>query len=69
MSLRFDPLICSNPLGELIACKRIGSITEYQDQFEALLPCVGTLIEAQCIQAFMARLDLSFSLDVEIQNP
>lgn len=29
LNLRFGPLICSKPLGELMACKRMGSIAEY----------------------------------------
>jgi len=69
LNLCFGPPICSNPLGELMACKRTGSVTEYQDRFEALLPCVGMLTEAQRVQAFMARLQPPLSLDVEIHNP
>jgi hypothetical protein len=38
LNLRFGLPIRSNPLGELMACKRIGSVNEYQDRFEALLP-------------------------------
>jgi hypothetical protein len=38
LNLRFESPIRSNPLGELMACKRIGSVNEYQDRFEALLP-------------------------------
>ena len=49
LNLRFGPPIRSNPLGELMAYKRIGSVSEYQDRFEALLPRVGTLTEAQHI--------------------
>jgi hypothetical protein len=30
-----------------MVCKKTGSITKYQDQFEALLSRVGTLTEAQ----------------------
>jgi hypothetical protein len=58
LNLRFGPPIRSNPLGELMACKRSGSVTEYQDRFEALLPRVGTLT----VQPLL-------SLDVEIHNP
>ena len=46
LNLRFGPPIRSNPLGELMACKRTDSITEYQDRFEALLPHVGMLTKA-----------------------
>ena len=47
LNLRFGPSIRSNPLGELMAYKRIGSVSEYQDRFEALLHHVGALTEAQ----------------------
>ncbi|XP_066343988.1 uncharacterized protein [Miscanthus floridulus] len=47
LNLRFGPLIQSNPLGELMACKRTSSVSEYQDRFEALLPRIGMLTEAQ----------------------
>ena len=47
-----------------MAWKRAGSITEYQDRFEALLPHVGTLTEAQHVQAFMTELHPPLSLDV-----
>jgi hypothetical protein len=69
LNLRFGPPICSNPLGELMACKRSGSITEYQDRFEALLPRVGMLTEAQRVQALTAGLQPPLSLDIEIHNP
>ena len=69
LNLRLGPPICSNPLGELMACKRTGSVVEYQDRFEALLPCVGTLSEAHRVQAFTARLHSPLSLDVELHNP
>jgi hypothetical protein len=42
LNLRSGPSIRSNLLGELMACKRTSFVTEYQDWFEALLPCVGT---------------------------
>jgi hypothetical protein len=28
----------SKPLGELVACRRTGSVVDYQDRFQALLP-------------------------------
>ena len=56
LNLRFGPPIHSNPLGELMACKRTSSVAEYQTRFEALLPRIDTLMEAQCVQVFMARL-------------
>jgi hypothetical protein len=52
-----------------MACKRTGSVALYQDQFEALLPCAGTLSVAQRVQAFTAGLQPPFSLDVVLHNP
>jgi len=69
LNLRFGPPIRSNPLGELMACKRTCSVAEYQNRFEALLPHVSTLTEAQCVQAFMAGLQPPLCLDMEVHNP
>ena len=63
------PPLRSNPMGELMAYKRTGSVSDYQDRFEALLPCVGPLVEEQRIQAFTAGLGPPLSHDVEMQNP
>lgn len=67
------PLLCpsprSNPLSKLMACKRTSNIVEYQDRFEALLPCVGTLIEAQKVKLFTVGLQRHLRLDGEIHNP
>ena len=35
--LRFRPPLCSNPLGELINLKQMGTIEDYQRQFQTLL--------------------------------
>ena len=56
LNLHFGLPICSNPLGELMACKQTSSIAEYQTRFKALLPRIGTLMEAQRVQAFMVGL-------------
>jgi len=56
-------------MGELMACKRTGSVSDYQDRFEALLPHIGPLEEEQRIQAFTAGLGPPLSHDVEMQNP
>ncbi|KAG8061643.1 hypothetical protein GUJ93_ZPchr0003g18451 [Zizania palustris] len=69
LNIQFRPPLRSNPLGELVACKRTGSVVEFQDRFEALLPRAGTLTEAQKVQLFTAGLLPPLSLDVEILNP
>ena len=52
-----------------MVCKRTSSVAEYQNRFEALLPRVGMLTEAQRVQAFMAGLQPPLSLNVEVHNP
>ncbi|XP_066341688.1 uncharacterized protein [Miscanthus floridulus] len=68
MHLRYGPPLCSNPLGELAACKRTGTVAEYQDRFQALLPRVGRLDEEQRVQLFTAGLQPLLSFDVEVHN-
>jgi hypothetical protein len=53
---RFGPLICSNPLGELISCRRSSSVEDYHERFLALLTRAGPLTESQKIQLFTAGL-------------
>jgi len=69
INLRFGPPLCSNPLGELMACKRTTSVLDFQEWLEALLPRAGYLSEAQKVQLFTAGLQPPLSLDVEIHNP
>jgi hypothetical protein len=56
-------------MAELMECKRTTMVAEYQDHFEALLPCVGPLDERQRVQAFMVGLRPLLSIDVQVQNP
>lgn len=69
LNLRFGPPLRSNPMGELMVCKRTSSVAEYQARFEALLPRAGPLEEEQRIQAFTAGLQPPLSHDVEMHNP
>ena len=69
LNLRFGPPLRSIPLGELMACKRSGSVVDYQGRFEALLPRAGHLSEDQKVQILTAGLLPPLSLDVEIHNP
>jgi len=69
LHLRYGPPLCSNPLGELAACKRTGTVVEYQDGFQALLARVGRLDEEQRVQLFTAGLQPPLSFDVEVHNP
>lgn len=68
LHLRFGPPLRSAPLFELADCRRTGSVEEYQDRFQALLPGVGQLNEAQKVQLFTGGLLPPPSMDVRIHN-
>ena len=69
LHLHYRPPLRSNPLHELASCKRTGSVEEYQERFQALLPRAGRLDEEQCVQLFTGGLQPPLSLDVEVHNP
>jgi hypothetical protein len=69
INLRYGPPLRSALLFELADCQRTGSFTEYQDRFQALLPRVGRLEEAQRVQLFTGGLLPPLSHDVRIHNP
>jgi len=41
LNLRYGPSLRSAPLFELAGCRRTGSVAEYQDCFQGLLPRAG----------------------------
>ena len=47
LDLRFGPPLRSAPLFELVECCRIGTVEEYSNRFQALLPRAGRLAEGQ----------------------
>ena len=59
----------SAPLYELAECRRMGSVEEYQNRFQALLPRAGPLEEAQRVQLFTGGLLPPLSHAVWIHNP
>jgi hypothetical protein len=72
INLRYGPPLRSAPpppLFELADCRRTGTVEEYQDRFQALLPRVGQLDEAQRVQLFTSGLLPPLSLDVRVHNP
>jgi hypothetical protein len=69
LNLRFGPPLRAAPLFELASCRRTGTVEEYQDRFQALLPRAGHLDEAQRVQLFMGGLLPPLSLQVQNQNP
>jgi hypothetical protein len=69
LEMRFGPLLKSNPLGELAACRRTGTVADYQEHFLALLTRAGPLTEAQQIQLFTAGLQEPLAIDVQLHGP
>ena len=69
LHLRFGPPLRSAPLFELSECRRTGSVEEYQNRFQALLPHAGPLDEAQRVQLFTGGLLPPLSHAVRIHNP
>lgn len=69
LDMRFGPPLRSNPLGELAACRRTGTIADYQDRFLSLLTRAGPLTEAQQVQLFIVGLGEPISIDVQLQGP
>jgi hypothetical protein len=63
LNLRYGPPLRSAPLA---ACRRTGTITKYQDRFQALLPHAGPLEESQRVQLFTGGLQPPLSIDVRI---
>jgi hypothetical protein len=66
LHLRYGPPLRAAPLAE---CRRTGTIVEYQDRFQALLPRAGPFTEAQRVQLFTGGLQPSLNINVRIQNP
>jgi hypothetical protein len=62
------PAICA-PLFELSECQRTGTVEEYSNRFQALLPRAGRLDEAHRVQLFTGGLLPPLSHAVRIHNP
>ncbi|XP_066387168.1 uncharacterized protein [Miscanthus floridulus] len=69
LNLRYAPPLRAAPLFELTNCRRMSTVAEYQDRFQALLPRAGPLEEAQRVQLFTGGLLPPLSLDVQVHNP
>lgn len=52
-----------------MACRKTGSVKDYQERFLELLARAGPLIENQQVQLFSVGLMEPLSLDVQMQNP
>jgi hypothetical protein len=69
LNLRFGPPLRSAPLFELAECRRTGTVEEYSNRFQALLPRVGRLDEGQRVQLYTGGLLPPLSHAVRIHNP
>ena len=69
LNLRFGPPLRSAPLFELAECRRTGTVEEYSNHFQALLPRAGRLDEAQRVKLFTGGLLPPLSHAVRIHNP
>ncbi|WVZ89777.1 hypothetical protein U9M48_036141 [Paspalum notatum var. saurae] len=69
LNLRFGLPLRSAPLFELAECRRTGTVEEYANRFQALLPRAGRLGEAQRVQLFTGGLLPPLSHAVRIHNP
>jgi hypothetical protein len=69
LHLRFGPPLCSAPLFELAECRCTGTVEEYANRFQVLLPRAGRLDEAQRVQLFTGGLLPPLNHDVRIHNP
>lgn len=69
LNLRFGSPLCSAPLFELTECRRTGTVDEYANHFQALLPRAGRLEESQRVQLFTGGLLPPLSHVVQIHNP
>jgi len=68
VNLRFGPPLRSAPLFELSECRRTGTVEEYSNRFQALLPRAGRLDESQRVQLFTGGLLPPLSHAVRIHH-
>ncbi|XP_066323760.1 uncharacterized protein [Miscanthus floridulus] len=69
LNLRFGPPLRAAPLFELAECRRSGTVEEYSNRFQALLPRAGRLEEDQRVQLFMGGLLPPLSHAVRLHHP
>lgn len=69
LNLRFGPTSRSAPFFELTECRRTGSVEEYSNRFQELLPHAGPMEEAQRVQLYTGGLLPPLSHSVRILHP
>ena len=73
LNLRFGPPLRSAPLFELTECRRTGTVEEYSNRFQALLPRAGRLDEESVFSSAPAvccrRLAMPFASTTPTRSP
>jgi hypothetical protein len=69
LNLRFGPALRSTPFFELTECRRTGTVEEYSNRFQELLPRAGRMAEEQHVQLYTGGLLPPLSHAVRILNP
>ena len=69
LNLRFGPALRSAPFFELTECRRTGTVEEYSNRFQELLPRAGRMAEEQRVQLYTGGLLPPLSHAVRILNP
>jgi hypothetical protein len=69
LNLRFRPPLRAAPLFELAECRQTGTVEDYSNKFQALLPRAGRLAEAQRVQLYTGGLLPPMSHAVHIHYP
>jgi len=69
LNLRFGPPLRSAPMFELAECRRTGSVEDFSNRFQALLPRAGRLDEEQRVQLYTGGLLPPLSHAVRLHNP
>jgi hypothetical protein len=68
LHLRFGPPLRSAPLFELSECRSTGTVEEYSNRFQALLPRAGRLEEAHRVQLYTGGLLPPLRHQVRVDN-
>jgi hypothetical protein len=69
LNLRFGPAVRSAPLFELSECRHIGTVEEYSNRFQTLLPRAGRLDQEQRVQLYTDGLLPPLSHQVRVHAP
>ncbi|RVW74901.1 hypothetical protein CK203_054589 [Vitis vinifera] len=69
LNSRYGPTKFDDFFGDLTRLKQVGSVREYQSQFEKLLSRVGKLNQSQQVACFIGGLNEDVRIDVQAMKP